>query len=84
MDPPRRILGLKLGNSKNEIGLIRIKLKKASFWMSLLNTVYNSIFSVDGFLPNFVLSLINFIMIIIVPLVSPVITFLALSEMTTF
>lgn len=40
--------------------------------------------SVDGILPNGLLAIVHFGLILIVPLVSPIITFIALSEQTVF
>lgn len=58
-------------------GLVRKKAKgQNKFLIGLL--------AVDGFVPSAVLALVHFIVIVIVPFLTPIITFLAVCEMTTF
>jgi hypothetical protein len=83
MTPPKRIIGVKKGrpdkNSelKDSHGLIRIP-------SNLKNSILSKFTSVDGIIPNGALAAVHFVLILIVPLVSPIITFFALCEMTVF
>lgn len=40
--------------------------------------------SVDGIVPNAALAFVHFILILIIPFITPIVTFLALCEMTVF
>ena len=71
-------------NNLSDIGLVRMNAGKISFFSYALNKILDAFVSFDGLLPNLILSVINFILIVIIPLISPVITFLAICEMTTF
>jgi hypothetical protein len=51
---------------------------------NIKTTFLSALVSVDGILPNALLAVIHFIQIIIIPIISPIIFFLALCEMTTF
>ena len=51
---------------------------------SIKTTFLSALVSVDGILANALLAAIHFIQIAIIPIISPIIFFLALCEMTTF
>ncbi len=84
MNPPKRIVGIKKGMSElkassgdtGSFGLIR---RPASLKTSILS----KFMTVDGIVPNAALAIVHFILILIVPVFTPIITFLALCEMTT-
>jgi len=85
MDPPQRIIGVKKGRAEKSIfnesadaslGIIRRP-------ASLKTSIIGRFMAVDGIVPNAALALVHFILILIVPIVTPIITFLALCEMTT-
>ena len=83
MDPPKRIVGVKIGRPdssrgkqlKDTYGLIR---RPAGF----KTNISAKLMSVDGFIPNATLAIVHFILILVVPVFTPVITFLAIAEMT--
>jgi len=84
MGAPKRIVGIKKGKPDKKsgeedsmnIGFIR---RPAGLKTGLLS----KFMGVDGLVPNAALALAHFILILIVPFITPVITFLALCEMTT-
>jgi len=51
---------------------------------NLKTTFLSALVSVDGILANALLAVVHFIQIIIIPIMSPIIFFLALCEMTAF
>jgi hypothetical protein len=79
MEFPKRIIGIKKikGNQHMEQELVRRP-------SSLKNSVLSRFVSVDGILPNVLLAIVHFALILIVPLVSPIVTYLALCEQTVF
>ena len=92
MAPPARIAGIKKGKAEKttkeqmmnsvdySIGLVRKKISAAA---SLKTKLLSMALSVDGVLANGLLAFIHFMLILIVPLVTPFVTYLALCEMTT-
>ena len=86
MDPPPIIVGIKKGRpdrkkdlkkqNKDTAGLIRRP-------AGLKNSIMSKVMSVDGLVPNAALAIVHFILILIIPLATPIITFLSLCEMTT-
>lgn len=82
MDPPKRIVGIKKGKSEqagteDTFGLIR---RPGGLKSGLLTRFM----SVDGIVPNAALAFVHFILILIIPFITPIVTFLALCEMTVF
>ena len=86
MDPPPRIVGMKKvkvdgkGDIKNlnkdTAGLIRRP-------MGLKNSILSKIMSLDGLIPNALLAIVHFILILVIPIATPCISFLSISNMTT-
>jgi hypothetical protein len=81
-------------DSKKSHGLIRVNaaslvesyFKPKSMKVLLARMIrffLEAMVSVDGILPNAILALVHFIQILIIPIISPIIFFLALCEMTT-
>jgi hypothetical protein len=84
-DPPKRIIGVKKGMPERRkgdtgarpstFGLIRIS-------SGIKGSVIQQFMSVDGIVPNALLAIALFVLILIVPLATPVVSFLCLCEMT--
>ena len=81
MDPPVRVVGIKRRkDTHNEQKGDSSSLVRIPSGLSL--GTFAKLISVDGIVPNFLLALIHFTLILIVPIVTPLITFLAVCEMT--
>ena len=71
----------------NAVSLVESYFKAKSMKVLLANikrSFLSALLSVDGILPNALLAVVHFIQILIIPIISPIIFFLALCEMTTF
>lgn len=81
MDPPRRVVGIKK-DPKNKFGLVKRKEKEQSKCQRC-GAFFSYFVSEDGFLLNALLALIHFISILVVPFLTPIISFLPIQQMTT-
>jgi hypothetical protein len=71
----------------NSTSLLESYFKPESLKVLLTNikrSFLSALVSVDGILPNALLAMVHFIQILIIPIISPVIFFLAVCEMATF
>ena len=75
--PPKRILGIKIDYSADSSGkkLVRVPTQRSNKFQTFIAALLRP----QGFLFNFVLAISHFALILLVPLLTPVITFFALS-----
>lgn len=79
--PPSRVIGIKKGRpdkftTPSTFGLV----KKPS---SLKANFMSQFTAIDGVVPNSAIAVVHFVLILIVPLITPIVSYLALVQMTT-